>query len=78
MGLWEEAVGVLRGCDLDAGILEFDDFTVIIRSELLHRVPELRSLLNNRIHILRTNLPSHPLILYKDRPRDSNCAHEGL
>lgn len=44
MGIWEEAVGVLRRCDPDAGILEFDDFTIIIGSELLHHVPELKSL----------------------------------
>ena len=51
---WEEAVGVLRDFELDSGKLMFDGFTVLVPSNLLKEIDDLRSMKGRLIGILRT------------------------
>lgn len=68
LGIWEEAVGVLKGVDCDEGFLVFDDFTAYIPSHLLKQIKGLESHIDDRIRLLRTDLAEKPLILLVDEP----------
>ena len=54
LDIWEEAVGVLKDFEPDSGKLMFDGFTVLVPSNLLKEIDDLRSMKGRSIGILRT------------------------
>ena len=67
LGVWEEAVGVLRELGLEEGRLRFDDFTLFLPPELLRDIPEIRLMINQRVRLLRTDVTDKPLLIKIDK-----------
>ena len=67
LGVWEEAVEILRELDLEEGRLRFDDFTLLPPPKLLRDIPEIRLMINQRVRLLRTDITDKPLLIKIDK-----------
>jgi len=63
LGEWQEALGVFVEVDRSSGVIAFLRLRIIVPPKELESLRDLEAYVGRRVGILRTDLPSKPLLI---------------
>ena len=60
---WDEAVGLLVDVLEEDSMLQFENFTVVLRPDEFDEIKRISAYIGERVSVLKTDIPEYPLLI---------------